>query len=170
MPQIVWTADQAGRATYFNQRWFQYTGMAPEEAGPDAWHRVVHPDDLPESVARRERTLETGETFEVEYRFRSADGGYRWHLGRAVPIRDDEGAVEFWIGTATDIHDRKRVEEQQRFLLEAGSLLAGSLDYRTTLASVAELAVPEMSDWCVIDVVGRDGSLGQLALAHVDPA
>jgi PAS domain S-box-containing protein len=170
MPQIVWTADQAGRANYFNQRWFEYTGLTLDEAGPDAWLRVVHPDDLPESVAERERSLLTSETFEVEYRFRSADGGYRWHLGRAIPIRDVDGAVEFWIGTATDIHDRKRVEEQQRFLLEAGSLLAGSLDYRTTLASVAELAVPEIADWCAVDVVERDGSLQQLAIAHADRA
>ena len=57
MPQIVWTSDVAGAATYFNRRWFEYTGMTVDEAGPDAWHRVVHPDDLPRAVSIREATL-----------------------------------------------------------------------------------------------------------------
>ena len=81
MPQIVWTADATGAATYFNRRWFEYTGMTPEDVGPNAWYQVVHPDDLPAAVARREHTLRSGETFEVEYRFRGANGRYRWHLG-----------------------------------------------------------------------------------------
>src|SRR6266536_4267752 len=57
MPQIVWTADQTGGATYFNRRWFEYTGMSPGEAGPNSWYTVVHPDDLPAAVSRREQTL-----------------------------------------------------------------------------------------------------------------
>jgi PAS domain S-box-containing protein len=93
MPQIVWTADATGAATYFNRRWFEYTGMTPEEVGPNAWYQVVHPDDLPAAVARREQTLRSGETFEVEYRFRGADGLYRWHLGRAVPMRGADGSI-----------------------------------------------------------------------------
>ena len=57
MPQIVWTADATGAATYFNRRWFEYTGMTPEEVGQNAWHQVVHPDDLPAAVTRRDATL-----------------------------------------------------------------------------------------------------------------
>jgi PAS domain S-box-containing protein len=133
MPQIVWTADATGAATYFNRRWFEYTGMTPEDVGQNAWHLIVHPDDLPAAVARREQTLRTGETFEVEYRFRGADGRYRWHLGRALPVRDGAGDIGFWIGTATDIHDRKRIEEQRAFIVSAGDTLSRSLDYRETL-------------------------------------
>ena len=106
MPQIVWTSDVDGNATYFNRRWFEYTGTTPGEATAHAWHAVVHPDDLPAAVNRRDETLRTGETFEVEYRFRGGDGGYRWHLGRAIPIRNTQGTIDFWVGTATDIHDR----------------------------------------------------------------
>jgi PAS domain S-box-containing protein len=112
MPQIVWTAGADGGATYFNRRWFEYTGLKPDETGPNAWQLVVHPDDLANAVAIREATLQSGETFEVEYRFRASDGSYRWHLGRAVPMHDDAGRIEFWIGTATDIHDRKVIEDQ----------------------------------------------------------
>ncbi|MHB8470709.1 MAG: ATP-binding protein, partial [Gaiellaceae bacterium] len=170
MPQIVWTADADGNATYFNRRWFEYTGMAPADAGPNAWHLVVHPDDLPLAVARREATLVTGETFDVEYRFRAGDGVYRWHLGRAVPMRDGDGRIEFWIGTATDIDDRRRSEDQRSFIIAAGDALSGSLDYHETLAQVAQLAVGDIADWCSVHVVEPDGSVAEIAVAHADPA
>ena len=135
MPQIVWTADQTGAATYFNRRWFEYTGMSAEEAGPNSWRTVVHPDDLPEAVSRREETLLSGETFEIEYRFKRGDGVYRWHLGRAVPMRRPDGTIAFWIGTATDIHDRKLIEDQRTFIVAASDAFAQSLDYRETLGA-----------------------------------
>jgi PAS domain S-box-containing protein len=170
MPQIVWTSGTDGGATYFNRRWFEYTGMAPEDAGPHAWLQVVHPDDLPTAVARREQTLPTGETFEVEYRLRARDGTYRWHLGRAVPMRDQDGAIEFWIGTATDIHDRKLIADQRAFIIEAGDELSRTLDYRESLARVAEIAAAEIADWCSVHIVEHDGSISELAIAHRDPA
>jgi len=170
MPQIVWTSGADGGATYFNGRWFEYTGMTPEEAGPNAWLAAVHPDDLASAVARRAQTLASGEPYEVEYRFRAADGTYRWHLGRAVPMRDETGRIEFWIGTATDIHDRKIIEEQRTFIVAAGDALARSLDYRETLSQVAELAVGAVADWCAVHVVETDGTVSEVAVAHADPA
>ena len=168
MPQIVWTSDRSGKANYYNRRWFEYTGMAPEEADEAAWLRVVHPDDLAQAIERRAETLSSGDVFEVEYRFRAADGSYRWHLGRAIPSRDDAGEIEFWIGTATDIHDHKRTEVAQQFLLETGAVLASSLDSVSSLHAVAQAAVPTVADWCAVHVI-EEGELRQLALAHVDP-
>jgi PAS domain S-box-containing protein len=168
MPQIVWTADGEGRATYYNRRWFEYTGMTPDEADDSAWTRVVHPDDLPVAIARREETLGTGDVFEVEYRFRAADASYRWHLGRAVPIRHPSGEIDFWIGTATDIHDQKRTQEAQEFLIRAGGLLAESLDYEETLAAVVRAATPSVADWASVHL-RDDGELRQLAITHGDP-
>ena len=170
MPQIVWQAGVEGGATYFNRRWFEFTGMTPEEAGPNAWTKVVHPDDLPTAIARREQTLRSGETFEVEYRFRAQDGTYRWHLGRAVPIRGRDGEIAFWVGTATDIHDRKLVEDQRAFLIAAGDELSRTLDYRESLRNVATLAATELADWCSVHIVEADGSIAEVALAHRDPA
>ncbi|HEV7134418.1 MAG TPA: ATP-binding protein [Gaiellaceae bacterium] len=170
MPQIVWTAGMDGETTYFNRRWFDYTGMTTAEAGPNAWHLVVHPDDLPAVVGRREATLRSGETFEVEYRFRAFDGTYRWHLGRAVPIRDEAGRIEFWVGTATDIHDLKTIEEQRNFIVAASDALSQSLNYRETLARVAELAAGTVADWCAVHIVEGDGTLSEVAVAHTDPA
>ena len=171
MPQIVWTSDADGATTYFNRRWFEYTGLSEEEVGgPNAWHLIVHPDDLPTAVTRREHTLQTGETFEIEYRFRAADGLYRWHLGRAIPMRGADGGIEFWIGTATDIHDRKRIEEQRSFIVSAGDTLSRSLDYRETLRQIAELAAGDIADWCSVHIVESDGTIAELAIAHQDPA
>jgi PAS domain S-box-containing protein len=168
MPQIVWTADPDGRATYFNRRWFEYTGTSLQDAGPHAWQMVTHPDDLQRAVAKREQTLASGEVFEIEYRFRNKDGIYRWHLGRAVPIRDDTNRIVFWVGTATDIHDRKRIEDQRNFIIEAADILSSSLNYRDTLARVAQASVPQIADWCSVEIVDVDGSIRQVAIAHED--
>jgi PAS domain S-box-containing protein len=169
MPQIVWTAAPDGRATYYNRRWYEYTGLDPGPPAGDEWTQVVHPADLGPTLERRHATLATGAVFEAQYRFRSADGSYRWHLGRAVPIRRD-GQIEFWVGTATDIDDQKRTEQAQDFLLRAGAELAATLNYRRALQAVAQLAVPEVADWCSIELVEEDGTLVPLALAQVDEA
>src|SRR5204862_504310 len=99
---------------------------------------------------------------------RPADGTYRWHLTRAIPMRDRSGAVVKWFGSNIDIHDQKRAEEAQRFLVEAGAVLTASLNYRSTLAAVAKLAVPRIADWARVDMV-EDGRLRTLAVEHVDP-
>ncbi|HEY2072210.1 MAG TPA: ATP-binding protein [Gaiellaceae bacterium] len=166
MPQIVWRADVDGNATYFNQRWFDFTGMTPAEATSSPWTAVVHANDREELTSK----LGAGEAFEQELRFRSEDGSFRWHLVRTAAIRDEVGRVESWVGTATDIDDRKRAEEQWSFLLEASDALALSLDYRETLAQVARLAVDRVSDWCTVHVVEPDGSIAEVTVAHRDPA
>src|SRR5213595_1678188 len=143
MPQIVWTSDRDGRATYYNRRFFAYTGLPPGSIEGDEWVRILHVDDLERTVNLRKQTLATGDAFEVEYRFRDVGGVYRWHLGRAVPVRNAVGEIEFWVGTATDIDAQKRTQQAQDFLLRAGAELGGSLDYRRTLQMVAESAVPE---------------------------
>ena len=170
MPQIVWTSDNLGNATYYNRRWFEFTGMAEGEVDGAAWSQVTHPDDLPQTMMRRQQTLADGTVFEAEYRFRAGDGTYRWHLGRAVPIRDEAGDIDFWIGTATDIDDRKRIEEAQRFLLDAGGKLSLSLDWRSGLQEVAKLAVPRVADWCAVHLLQDDGTISSLAVEHADPA
>jgi PAS domain S-box-containing protein len=170
MPQIVWTAGPDGKATYYNRRWFEYTGLEPGPVDGNEWMQFIHPDDLKRTVEHLEKTLASGEVFEIEYRIHGVDGGYRWHLGRAVPVRRATGEIDFWVGTATDIDTHKRNEQVQDFLLRADAVLAGSLDSRRTLQSVARLAVPEIADWCAIDLVGSDGAIRSLAITHNDPA
>ncbi|HEY3921474.1 MAG TPA: PAS domain S-box protein [Gaiellaceae bacterium] len=159
MPQIVWTADVRGRPTYFNRGFIEYTGLSARERGADVWQHLVHPEDREDMLSRQRRALESVEVFEAEYRIRAADGSYRWHLGRAVPMANPDGGAEFWIGTATDIHDRKRIEEGQGFLLDAGVELLRTLDVEVALREVANLAVPVLCDACEFDL--EDTSLSE---------
>jgi PAS domain S-box-containing protein len=110
IPQMVWTARPDGWADYFNRRWFEYTGRSQSETEGWAWDTVVHPDDLSRCLGAWKHSVSTGQPYQVEYRLRRADGSYRWHLGRAQPLRGDDGAVLRWFGTSTDIHDQKETE------------------------------------------------------------
>ena len=119
MPQIVWTATPEGWLDYYNQRWFDYTGMTLEQTQGWGWQPVLHPDDVQKCIDLWNQAVETGESYEIEYRFkRASDGEYRWHLGRAFPMRDDKGQIVKWFGTCTDIHERKSAEEERERLLE----------------------------------------------------
>lgn len=131
IPQIVWTANPDGDLDYYNQNWFDYTGMNLEQTRGWGWKPVLHPDDLQNCVERWTHAYKTGGPYEVEYRFkRASDGAYRWHLGRAAPVRDASGAVVKWFGTCTDIDDQKRSqvllresEERYRSVIAASAAL-----------------------------------------------
>ncbi|HEV7436782.1 MAG TPA: PAS domain-containing protein, partial [Pseudorhizobium sp.] len=122
MPNHVWTAQADGSLDWFNDRVVEYSGFGPAELQGDAWGRMVHPDDLPIAAARWREAVEGGEIYQIEFRLRAADGSYRWHIARAVPIRDDAAKILRWIGTNTDIHDqretRAKLEELNRTLEE----------------------------------------------------
>ncbi|MCA1568342.1 MAG: PAS domain S-box protein [Acidobacteria bacterium] len=111
MPQKIFTATPAGEVDYFNRQWMEFTGLTFEQIKDWGWTQFIHPDDVEENVRRWKHSLDTGEPFQLEHRFRRADGAYHWHLSRAHAMRDAEGKVLMWIGSNTDIHDVKRAEE-----------------------------------------------------------
>ncbi len=111
IPQLVWTNEAGGVANYFNQRWYEYSGLTYEESFGLGWQAMVHPDDAAASVTRWQEALKTGDIFEAEHRLRRHDGVYRWHIGRNVPLRDGDGRITAWFGSATDIEDLKGTEE-----------------------------------------------------------
>jgi PAS domain S-box-containing protein len=114
MPQIVYTTRPDGATDYVNQQWVDYTGVSKDKALKLEWMQALHPDDVPRAEQRWSRAVRDGAICETEYRLRRADGEYRWHLSRAVPQRDEQGCIVKWIGTSTDIHDRKSSEEALR--------------------------------------------------------
>ena len=107
LPSHVWTARADGLLDWLNDRVYEYTGAARGAFDGAAWPDAVHHDDLPQALAGWRASVATGENFEAEYRIRRADGAYRWHLVRARPLRSADGAVVRWLGTSTDIHERK---------------------------------------------------------------
>ena len=108
IPQKVWIAAPDGGRLRHNAVWGEYTGLTDQESNGDGWQQVLHPEDRPATVARWMLSVETGSPFEMAYRYRRHDGAYRWHLGRALPMRGrDERAVK-WFGTCTDVDDARR--------------------------------------------------------------
>lgn len=118
MPQIVWSTRPDGYHDYFNERWYDYTGMPRTEGQGWNWKDYLHPDDVPQALKIWHHSLTTGEPYEVQYRFRRArDGAYRWFIGRAMPIYDREGTITRWFGTCTDIDDQRREEAKLEALV-----------------------------------------------------
>jgi len=114
MPQKIFTAKPAGDVDYFNQQWLEFTGLSFAQLKHWGWTHIIHPEDLEANIKVWRRSLETGGPFNIEHRFRRADGAYRWHLTRVHAMRDPHGHISMWIGSNTDIHEQKEKEEELR--------------------------------------------------------
>jgi PAS domain S-box-containing protein len=110
IPAAVWSALPDGSNTYVNKRFVEYSGLSAEQAAGSSWQAATHPDDLQQHLSKWMASVATGELFANEVRFRRADGQYRWHLCRGVPLRDDEGRIVRWYGILFDIDELKKAE------------------------------------------------------------
>ena len=109
IPEIIYTAEPDGRITYYNQYWYDFTGLDLEQTKGWGWESILHPDDLERCNAKWKESLQTGNLHEVEYRLRRAsDGAYIWYLGRAMPMRNENGEIIKWFGFCTDIDVYKK--------------------------------------------------------------
>jgi serine phosphatase RsbU (regulator of sigma subunit) len=97
-------------------------------------------------------------------------GSDRWSLLKSSPVLDDDGVAQATITIIEDVTEQQRAERHNAFLARASEVLASSLDYERTLRNVAQLAVPEIVDWCAVDILDEDGQRQSLAVAHTDPA
>jgi PAS domain S-box-containing protein len=127
IPQIVWTADANGRIGYTNSRWGEFFGSRADNTVERAWLPHMHAEDRERFLEIWSHGISSGEAFQMEHRLEQrSDGSYRWHLSRAVPIRDENGRLVEWFGTSTDVEDQKRAETalQAKQKLESIGLLA----------------------------------------------
>jgi len=142
MPLIVWSAGAAGAVEYVNPQTLRYGGVRLEDIGGWKWESFVHPDDLAPTAAGWRHALTAGESDQIEHRLRRADGEFRWHLTRAVPLRNEKGEVVQWIGSSTDIHDRKMAEQElERRVAERTAELARSTALLETVTSNAPVVL-----------------------------
>jgi PAS domain S-box-containing protein len=116
IPQMVWLTDPQGYHTFFNQRWIDYTGYTVAQSqGTEMWNNLLHPADQARARQVWSQCLATGADYEIEYRFKDKAGDFRWFLGLAKPIRDEQGQIIQWFGTCTDIHEQKQTEDALRW-------------------------------------------------------
>jgi len=112
MPQMVWTARPDGYLDYYDERWYEYTGFPRGEFGQQSWEPILHPDDVQRCVDTYFGCIKAERPYQIEYRFKDRKtGGFRWFLGRAMPVRDERGRIVRWLGTCTDIDDTKKAQE-----------------------------------------------------------
>jgi len=114
MPQKIFTAKPDGEVDYYNRQWLEYTGLTFDQIRDWGWTQFVHPEDVEGNLAAWRHSIETGEPYTFDQRFRRADGKFRWHLSRAHAMRDGDGRITMWIGSNTDIHEQKEKEEELR--------------------------------------------------------
>lgn len=112
VPQMVWTARPDGTTDYFNEKWYEITGASKKNIG-QSWMAAIHPADIGYCLQTWNESVNKGTLYQIEYRIRDAKtNGYRWYLGRALPIVNQEGKIIKWFGTSTDIDDQKRAKEK----------------------------------------------------------
>ena len=114
VPQMIWRATPEGLHDYYSDRWYSYTGLSVEQSEGEGWTDAFHPDDLALAEPKWMHSLATGDEYLTEYRCKSAAGDWRWMLGRASPMRDEDGAIVKWFGTCTDIDELVRTREEAK--------------------------------------------------------
>ena len=115
-PQMVWTADPDGTVDYYNERWYAFTGFPRDgSVGDLSWKPILHPDDVDRCLEVWYNAVHTGQPYDIEYRFLDrVAGDYLWFLGRALPMRNENGEIVKWVGTCTNIQTQKAAEAALR--------------------------------------------------------
>lgn len=176
VPGVVWEAwgepDEASqRIDFVNEYVTEMLGYTVEEwlSTPNFWLKIVHEEDKEKAAAAAAATFSSRSKGVNRFRWIAKDGSTVWVESQSTVICNEAGEPVGMRGVTMDITERRQKEVAERFLFEAGSALASSLDYETTLKTVAELAVPHFADWCAVDILGSDGKLARLAVTHINP-
>jgi len=166
-----WEWDIASNKVTWSDELFRVYGLVPGsvDVSFETFLGLVHPDDR-EMVGRTvQNSLQSHAPYQFDHRVVLAGGAIRWIEGRGRVVVDDAGSPVRLVGSGQDVTERRRTAEAQRFLAEAGEKLGSSLDYATTLAAVANLAVRELADWCSIAIGDSTGRYENIAVAHRNP-
>jgi PAS domain S-box-containing protein len=166
----IWDWDVYTHEIYCNDRLYEITGFSPGEvtANYGLFCKLLHPDDRMRVSHAVAAHLQDEVELDVEFRLLHTSGEYRYCIARGKAWRDEQGRPFRVSGIVSDITDRKRAEESQRFLAEASAMLSASLDYEKTLESLARLAVPFLADLCLVDIL-ENGVVRRMGVAHADP-
>ena len=155
MPLMIFTAKPNGDIDYVNRQLTDFTGLRSEEVCNSGRGAFTHPDEVEEAARRWRHSIESGEPFQFESRFRRRDGIYRWHLSRATAMRDT-GGVAIWVGSSTDIDDRKSVEENLvRQYDESETLSRAKDEFLATSSHELRTPLTSILGWSELLVTGQ---------------
>ena len=118
LPNMAWTHLPDGTGNFFSKRWSEYLGVEVGDMSTFDWSPYINPHDLEEARKLYADSIQSGQLFQHEQRIRRADGEWRWHLNRALPLYDEDGAINLWVGTSTDIHEVREAEAELTRLSE----------------------------------------------------
>ena len=170
---VIWDWDAEHGTIIWNDALQTMFGYAPDQIDNRLqwWDSHLHPDDRERVVSGINGIIEKGgSSWTDEYRFERADGSFTEVLDRGYVARAEDGTPVRMIGAMLDVTERKRAERIATFMAEASAVLASSLDYHATLARVAELTVPVLADWCIVDLRTGNETYQRLAIVHEDAA
>lgn len=160
-PHMVWSTLPDGYHDYYNRRWYEFTGVPEGSTDGEAWNGMFHADDQDRAWDRWRHCLATGDPYRIEYRLRHRSGEYRWVLGRAMPMRDESGAIVRWMGTCTDIHEQKLQAEQNEILSrELSHRIKNIFAVIAGLIGLSARRAPEHKAFAV-ELQGRIAALGR---------
>jgi PAS domain S-box-containing protein len=154
LPHLVWTCRPDGWCDYLSRQWVEYTGRPEIEQLGSGWAEQLHPEDRERVQAQWAAATARGDSFDIEFRIRRADGMYRWFKTRAIPLHDSVRSVVKWFGSNTDIEDAKRSEERLRAQLERLNLLdrtTRAIGERQDLSSIFQVVIRTLEDRLPID-------------------
>lgn len=167
IPHMVFRVNKEGQITYHNKVLMDYTGLPERTIAHINWKEIIHRDDTEKFNLAEDRYTEE---VEIEARVLNRTGEFKWHLIRFEPeFMLEDSTIQSWLGTATDIEERKREEMSQKFLSEAGELLVSTLNPHEVLDKIAKAAIPFIADWCAFDLIDDKEGCENVIIHHRDP-
>lgn len=167
IPHLVFRIKEDGHIEYSNKSWLEYTGIPQKSLERFTWDDIVHKEDV--EHLKTTFNEKNHEEKEVECRIVNRFGEFRWHLLKIQPeFLSNEKMPNSWLGTATDIEDRKRDEVAQKFLSDAGELLVSTLDPVEVIRKISDAAIPYLGDWCAFDLLDESSTDELAIIRHRD--
>ncbi|HET6883624.1 MAG TPA: ATP-binding protein [Pirellulales bacterium] len=170
LPGLAWIKDLEGRYVFANDAAMRAFQRERDDLYGLTDEQIFTPETAANFKENDRQAMASATGVQVVEALKHDDGTTHYSIVSKFPIPDHDGEPGLVGGMAIDITDRKRSEDDARFLAGASAALAGLVDYESTLENVARLAVPSFADWCAVDMLDADGTLRRLAVAHVDPA
>ena len=172
IPQLAWIAKADGYIYWYNQRWYEYTGTTPEQMEGWGWQSVHDPQELPKVLEQWRVSIATGAPFNMIFPLRGADGDFRPFLTRVMPLKDEQGHVQNWFGTNTDVTEQKRTEEALRESEARLQALYASMTEGLALHEIIPDATGQACDYRILEAnpafesitgISREQAVGSLA-------